>query len=60
MKKSVPVESGSAFIDERIKQLGDWPGAPGLAVFQTRGHASTSPHPGLESRETWGTRPPSR
>ena len=26
MKKSAPVESGSAFIDERIKQLGDWRG----------------------------------
>ena len=26
MKKSVPVESASAFIDEKIKQLGDWRG----------------------------------
>ena len=26
MKKPVAVESGSAFIDERIKQLGDWRG----------------------------------
>jgi hypothetical protein len=26
MKKPVPVESASAFIDERIKQLGDWRG----------------------------------
>jgi hypothetical protein len=26
MKKSAPTESGSAFIDERIKQLGDWRG----------------------------------
>jgi len=26
MKKSVPVESASALIDERIKQLGDWRG----------------------------------
>ena len=25
-KPSVPAESGSAFIDERIKQLGDWRG----------------------------------
>ena len=26
MKKTVPVESASAFIDERIKELGDWRG----------------------------------
>src|SRR5271155_5992240 len=26
MKKSVPVESASAFIDERIEELGDWRG----------------------------------
>ncbi len=26
MKKSVPVESASAFFDERIKELGDWRG----------------------------------
>jgi len=26
MKKPVPVESASAFIDEKIKQLGDWRG----------------------------------
>ena len=26
MKKPVPVESGSAFIDERIKELADWRG----------------------------------
>ena len=26
MKKSLPVESASAFIDEKIKQLGDWRG----------------------------------
>src|SRR5260370_42281147 len=26
MKRSVPVESASAFIDERIKALGDWRG----------------------------------
>jgi hypothetical protein len=26
MKRSVPVESASAFIDEKIKQLGDWRG----------------------------------
>ena len=26
MKKPVPAESGSAFIDERIKELGDWRG----------------------------------
>jgi hypothetical protein len=26
MKKSVPVESASAFIDEKIRQLGDWRG----------------------------------
>ena len=26
MKKTVPVESGSAFIDERIMELGDWRG----------------------------------
>ena len=26
MKKPVPVESGSAFIDEKIKGLGDWRG----------------------------------
>ena len=26
MKKSVPVESGSAFIDEKIAMLGDWRG----------------------------------
>jgi hypothetical protein len=26
MKKSVPVESASALIDERIKELGDWRG----------------------------------
>src|SRR5271167_4348066 len=26
MKKSVPVESASALIDEKIKQLGDWRG----------------------------------
>lgn len=26
MKKSVPVESASAWIDERIKELGDWRG----------------------------------
>src|ERR1700757_2682556 len=26
MKKSVPVESASAFIDEKIKELGDWRG----------------------------------
>ena len=26
MKTSVPVESASAFIDERIKELGDWRG----------------------------------
>ena len=26
MKKPVPVESASAFIDERIKELGDWRG----------------------------------
>lgn len=26
MKKSVAAESGSAFIDERIKELGDWRG----------------------------------
>src|ERR1700691_4318211 len=26
MKKTVPVESASAFIDEKIKQLGDWRG----------------------------------
>ena len=30
MKKPVPVESASAFIDERIKELGDWRG-PTLA-----------------------------
>ena len=26
MKKTVPPESGSAFIDEKIKELGDWRG----------------------------------
>jgi hypothetical protein len=26
MKRSVPMESASAFIDEKIKQLGDWRG----------------------------------
>ena|SRR5271166_3039740 len=26
MKKNVPVESASAFIDEKIKELGDWRG----------------------------------
>ena len=26
MKKTLPVESASAFIDDRIKQLGDWRG----------------------------------
>ena len=26
MKKNVPADSGSAFIDERIKELGDWRG----------------------------------
>ena len=26
MKKSIPVESASAFIDEKIKELGDWRG----------------------------------
>ena len=26
MKKPVPVESASAFIDEKIKELGDWRG----------------------------------
>jgi len=26
MKKTLPVESASAFIDEKIKQLGDWRG----------------------------------
>ena len=26
MKNPVPVESASAFIDEKIKQLGDWRG----------------------------------
>ena len=26
MKRSVPVESASALIDERIKELGDWRG----------------------------------
>src|SRR5258708_22518219 len=26
MKKTVPVESASAFIDEKIKELGDWRG----------------------------------
>ena len=26
MKKPIPVESASAFIDERIKELGDWRG----------------------------------
>ena len=26
MKRSVPVESASAFIDEKIKELGDWRG----------------------------------
>jgi hypothetical protein len=26
MKKAVPVESASAFIDQRIKELGDWRG----------------------------------
>ena len=26
MKKSVPVESASAFIDEKIRELGDWRG----------------------------------
>ncbi len=26
MKETVPVESASAFIDEKIKQLGDWRG----------------------------------
>ena len=26
MKKSVPAESASAFIDRRIKELGDWRG----------------------------------
>jgi hypothetical protein len=26
MKRTVPVESASAFIDEKIKQLGDWRG----------------------------------
>jgi len=26
MKRTVPVESASAFIDERIKELGDWRG----------------------------------
>jgi len=26
MKRAVPVESGPAFIDEKIKELGDWRG----------------------------------
>ena len=26
MKRPVPVESASASIDEKIKELGDWPG----------------------------------
>jgi hypothetical protein len=26
MKRPVPVESASAFIDEKIKELGDWRG----------------------------------
>ena len=26
MKRTVPVESASAFIDEKIKELGDWRG----------------------------------
>ena len=28
MKRSVPVESASALIDEKIKELGDWRGKP--------------------------------
>jgi hypothetical protein len=28
MKKPVPVESASALIDEKIKELGDWRGKP--------------------------------
>jgi hypothetical protein len=39
MKKPVPVESASAFIDEKIKQLGDWRGKM-LAKVRTIIHAA--------------------
>src|SRR6185437_7204016 len=35
MKKSVPAESASAFIDEKIKKLGDWRGKTLATVRKT-------------------------
>ena len=39
MKKTIPVESASAFIDEKIKELGDWRGKM-LAKVRTIIHAA--------------------
>src|SRR5271166_5774519 len=39
MKKTVPVESASAFIDEKIKELGDWRGKM-LAKVRATIHAA--------------------
>jgi hypothetical protein len=40
MKKPVPMESASALIDEKIKELGDW---RGKTLAQVRSGKATSP-----------------
>ena len=40
MKRPVPMESASAFIDEKIKQLGDWRGKA-LAKVRAIAHGSS-------------------
>ena len=43
MKRSVPVESASAFIDEKIKQLGDWRGlSDDVRYFRNEIHDESS------------------
>ena len=48
-KPSVPAESGSAFIDERIKQLGDWRGQMLAKVRQLIHQAD----PGIVEERKW-------
>jgi hypothetical protein len=50
MKKAVPVESASACIDERIKELGDWRGEM-LARLRQLIHDAD---PGIQEEWKWG------
>ncbi len=57
MKRPVPVESASAFIDEKIKELGDWRGKTLAKVREIiHGAPSTSTKATRSMRRSWRRR----